>query len=168
VILIAVAAMAIAAPQAGYQVPQPALPPPEPQPAYGTPDASVPFEIINIIKDERTQKEDGTFSLEFETENGIIQSQSGSPGGPEGAVITSGQYSYQSPDGIPIVVKFVADQNGFQPESDVLPVAPAFPHSIPEYVLEQIDFAAKEDAARAAAEAAERSAAPSQTYSQPQ
>ena len=35
-------------------------------------------------------------------------------------------------------VKFVADENGFQPESSILPQAPAFPHEIPQFVLEQV------------------------------
>lgn len=46
----------------------------------------------------------------------------------------------------------MADENGFQPESDVLPVAPEFPHEIPQFVLDQIAKAAEEDAAEAANE----------------
>lgn len=61
-------------------------------------------------------------------------------------------YRYTAPDGTPIEVKFVADENGFQPESSVLPVAPEFPHEIPQFVLDQISKAAAEDAADAAAE----------------
>lgn len=43
-------------------------------------------------------------------------------------------------------MKFVANENGFQPQSDLLPVAPEFPHPIPDFVLEQIAFAAQQDA----------------------
>lgn len=57
--------------------------------------------------------------------------------------------SYTSPDGTLVEVKFVADENGYQPESDKLPVAPVFPHPIPQFVLDQIKKAAEEDAARA-------------------
>lgn len=56
--------------------------------------------------------------------------------------------SYTAPDGTPVRVKFVADENGYQPQSDLLPVAPEFPHEIPQYVLDQIAFAAQEEAAR--------------------
>lgn len=49
----------------------------------------------------------------------------------------------------------MADENGFQPQSDVLPVAPEFPHEIPQFVMDQIEFARQEDAARAQAEASE-------------
>lgn len=49
-------------------------------------------------------------------------------------------------------MKFVANENGFQPESDLLPVAPEFPHVIPDFVLKQIAFAAEQDARRARGE----------------
>ena len=55
-------------------------------------------------------------------------------------------YSFTFPDGSPYELKFVADENGFQPESALLPVAPAFPHPIPDFVLEQIERARLEDA----------------------
>lgn len=55
-------------------------------------------------------------------------------------------YRYTAPDGTPVQVKFVANENGFQPQSDLLPVAPEFPHPIPDFVLAQIAFAAQQDA----------------------
>jgi len=58
-------------------------------------------------------------------------------------------FRYTAPDGTPVVVKYVADENGFQPQSDLLPVAPEFPHPIPQFVLDQIAFAAEEDARNA-------------------
>lgn len=57
--------------------------------------------------------------------------------------------SYTAPDGTLVEMKFVANENGFQPESSLLPVAPEFPHPIPQFVLDQIAFAAEQDAARA-------------------
>ena len=80
------------------------------------------------------------------------------------------------PDGEEFSLKFVANENGFQPESDFLPVAPAFPHPIPDFVLEQIEKARLEDeaAAREAAQSARSNSyappppPPSNTYGSPQ
>ncbi|KAK8388566.1 hypothetical protein O3P69_020509 [Scylla paramamosain] len=63
----------------------------------------------------------------------------------EGAIAKAGHFSYTAPDGTPVSLKFVANEHGFQPESDLLPVAPEFPHPIPQYVLDQIARAAEED-----------------------
>ncbi|XP_045593215.1 cuticle protein AMP1A-like [Procambarus clarkii] len=165
VIFAAVAAMAVAAPQ--YSLPD----------TYGAPAASSrsvsvdSVEVVAILRDDRVQEDNGRYSVDVETGNGIVLSQSGSPDGPDGAVVTAGQYSYTAPDGTPVVVKFVADENGYQPQSDLLPVAPEFPHPIPQFVLEQIAFAAEEDAAAARAEGASvraSASAPSTSYGAPQ
>ncbi|XP_045593223.2 cuticle protein AMP1A-like [Procambarus clarkii] len=109
-------------------------------------------EVVPILRDDRVHEEDGRYSFDVETGNGIVLSQSGSPDGPEGTIVKSGSYSYTAPDGTPVHVTFVANENGYQPQSDLLPVAPAFPHPIPQFVLDQIAFAAEEDAARARGE----------------
>ena len=70
-------------------------------------------------------------------------------------------HSYTAPDGTPVHVKFVADENGYQPQSDLLPVAPEFPHPIPQFVLDQIAKAAEEDARRP------KESAPSGSYRAP-
>ncbi|XP_063610592.1 cuticle protein CP14.6-like [Penaeus indicus] len=111
--------------------------------------SSEEVEFVPILKDDRVQEDDGTYSFDFETGNGISFSQAGSPDGDEDAVIKAGEYSYTAPDGTEIRLRFVADDNGFQPEGDHLPVAPEFPHPIPQFVLDQIAKAAEEDAARA-------------------
>ena len=76
-------------------------------------------------------------------------------------------YSYTAPDGTPVHVQYVADENGFQPQSDLLPVAPAFPHPIPQFVLDQIAFAAEEDARKAREEQRQAPAAPRSLYGLP-
>ncbi|KAK8388485.1 hypothetical protein O3P69_020465 [Scylla paramamosain] len=158
-IIAALAAVAVAAPQ--YTIP-------EPKSTYGSPAASARddsyemVEVVPILRDDRVMEEDGRYSVDVETGNGITLSQSGTPEGPDGSVIKAGRYSYTAPDGTLVEVKFVADENGFQPESPLLPVAPEFPHEIPQFVLDQIAFAAEEDAARARAEASEV-----QSYSKP-
>ncbi|KAK3874680.1 hypothetical protein Pcinc_020390 [Petrolisthes cinctipes] len=99
-----------------------------------------------ILRDDRVREDDGRYNFEVETANGITISQSGSPEGDAGAVTKSGHFSYISPEGIEVKLKFVANENGFQPESDLLPVAPEFPHPIPQFVLDQIAFAEQQRA----------------------
>merc|ERR1712198_370121 len=94
------------------------------------------FENIPILRNELIMEEDGTHNFEVETGNGIVISRSGDSDGDMQGVI-----SFTHPDRTPFRMTFVADENGFQPESDALPVAPAFPHPIPEFVLDQIRFA---------------------------
>ncbi|KAK8740173.1 hypothetical protein OTU49_003078, partial [Cherax quadricarinatus] len=121
-----------------------------PQDSYRAPhQESREDEVVPILRDERVHDEDGKFNFEIETGNGISISQAGLPDDDSGAVIKAGKYSYTAPDGTLVEVKFVADENGFQPHSDHLPVAPEFPHPIPQFVLDQIIKAAAEDAARA-------------------
>ncbi|XP_071516398.1 cuticle protein AM1159-like [Panulirus ornatus] len=124
-----------------------------PQLSYSAPTlASSEEDVVPILKDERVHEQDGKFTVDVETGNGIRLSHAGSPNTDTGAVIQAGQYSYTAPDGTEVALKFVANENGYQPESPLLPVAPAFPHPIPQFVLDQIAFAAAEDAARARAQ----------------
>ncbi|XP_063587195.1 cuticle protein AMP1A-like [Penaeus indicus] len=109
-------------------------------------------ENVAILRDDRLIDDEGKYNFDFETANGISVSESGTPVGEDGAINSAGSFSYTAPDGTPVHVEFVADERGFQPQSDLLPVAPEFPHPIPDFVLEQIAFAAEEDAARARGE----------------
>ncbi|XP_071516410.1 cuticle protein AMP1A-like [Panulirus ornatus] len=129
--------------------------------AAAAPDYTSHSREAAILRDDRVIEDDGTYNFNMESSNGIVVSESGAPGA-EGAIASSGYFSYTSPEGVPVHVKFVADANGFQPESDLLPVAPAFPHPIPQFVLDQIAFAAEEDAARARGKSA-----PSGSYGSP-
>ena len=90
----------------------------------------------------------GAHSSDFEAGNGIVFTMSGSEGATGGANIV-GSYSYTQDDGSLAEVKYVANENGFQPESSLLPVAPAFPHPIPQFVRDQIEFARIEDERKA-------------------
>ncbi|XP_042880018.1 cuticle protein AMP1A-like [Penaeus japonicus] len=96
-------------------------------------------------------EDDGRYNFEMETANGIEMAESGSHG-LEGAINSAGSFSYTAPDGSDIHLQYVADENGFQPQGDHLPVAPEFPHPIPQFVLDQIAFAAEEDARKSRGE----------------
>ncbi|KAL7638716.1 UNVERIFIED_CONTAM: hypothetical protein RMT77_010249 [Armadillidium vulgare] len=107
------------------------------------------LKIVEILRDDRVHPEEGKYSFDIETADGIVRSESGGPldieNNPTGQ---QGSYSFTFPNGEVFDLKFVADQNGFQPESKWLPVAPEFPHPIPQFVLDQIEKAAREDAER--------------------
>merc|ERR1739838_902160 len=122
-------------------------------PAARSLDSDESFEIIPILREESILEEDGTHNFEFESANGIVRSESGDSYGNK-----QGSISFTRPDGTPFYMTFVADENGFQPQSDALPVAPAFPHPIPQFVLDQIEFARLEDEAAARAAASSPSA----------
>lgn len=67
--------------------------PPETHAAPAASARSEFVEVVPILRDERVHSEDGSYSYVVETGNGIAMSQSGSPTGPEGAVIKAGEYS---------------------------------------------------------------------------
>ncbi|XP_071540371.1 cuticle protein AMP1A-like [Panulirus ornatus] len=110
---------------------------------------SVSLEVARILTDDRTMADDGSsYAFNFDTENGISQQEAGAAitsGSAEGAVAQSGSISFTLPDGQQFEMTYVADEGGFQPESSFLPVAPAFPHEIPQFVLDQIEKARRED-----------------------
>ncbi|XP_042870902.1 cuticle protein AM/CP1114-like [Penaeus japonicus] len=110
------------------------------------PFAAPPVAILR--SDQHTPNEDGAHSFDFEAENGIEFHVSGSQGATGGAN-SIGDWSYPLPDGSTAEFKFVANENGYQPESSLLPVAPAFPHPIPDFVMRQIEFAEQQRAAEA-------------------
>ncbi|XP_042894017.1 cuticle protein AM1199-like [Penaeus japonicus] len=132
------------------------------------PHASSPVQQVPIIRDERVHPAaDGTYSFDVETGDGVTRHESGGPGGAQ-----QGTVSFTFPDGQVFNLQFVADANGYQPQSPFLPVAPAFPHPIPAHALEQIERGRLEHEARARENQRQSSsqgqAAPSRQYGQPQ
>ena len=106
---------------------------------------------IAILRDDRVYpSEAGDFTSDTETEDGIIITQSGYGSGPDGAVEKQGTVEFTLPDGQLFELRYVADaEGGYQPQSEFLPVAPEFPHPIPQFVLDQIAKAQAEDEAEA-------------------
>ncbi|XP_071521448.1 cuticle protein AMP4-like [Panulirus ornatus] len=99
--------------------------------------------VAIVHSEQHHPDETGAHSFDFAAENGIKVHISGSQG-EDGGANSIGSWSYPLAHGGVAELKFVADENGFQPESDLLPVAPAFPHPIPQFVLDQIAFAEEE------------------------
>ncbi|XP_027211301.1 cuticle protein AMP1A [Penaeus vannamei] len=94
----------------------------------------------SIIKNVRFEPDDdGHYEFEIETSDGIRRSETGSQTGPESQTI-EGVISFTLPDGTPFKMTFVADENGFRPQSSLLPVAPPMPaHSLRQLRLAALD-----------------------------
>ncbi|KAK8745506.1 hypothetical protein OTU49_000225, partial [Cherax quadricarinatus] len=93
------------------------------------------------LVDERHDNGDGNFNFKFETSNGINEERVGTPGS-EGQSNMQGSIRFTFPDGTPAYIVYVADENGYRPESDLLPKA----HPLPPHAIEQIRIAEEQRA----------------------
>ncbi|KAJ8920792.1 hypothetical protein NQ315_004933 [Exocentrus adspersus] len=106
-------------------------------PTYNLPQGRV----IAILRQESNAAPDGRhYEYSYETENGIAAQETGDviANVPEAPLAATGAFQYTSPEGVPVQVSYVADENGFQPVGDVLPTPPPVPIAIAravEYVL---------------------------------
>ncbi|XP_042892982.1 cuticle protein AMP1A-like [Penaeus japonicus] len=94
------------------------------------------------VLDEREDRGDGNFRYAFQTSNGISSSNVGTPGS-EGQSNMQGSFSFPLPEGGFAEFNFIADENGYQPSSDLLPVGPP----PPEHVYELLRIADEQRAA---------------------
>merc|ERR1711955_25213 len=99
-------------------------------------------EPIAILRQDNSGVVGAVFQHEFEAENGIIQAKAGAEGS-AGQSNLQGSYSVPLEDGSLGTVTYVADENGYQPQSDLLPVAPA----LPQHVIQMLEFVAAQQAA---------------------
>lgn len=95
VVLFVVAAVALAVPQ--------------------SPDSSA--ETLRFTSDVGPE----SYAYEYETSNSIKANQAGQlkQVGTEQAINVQGQFSYNAPDGTPIQLSYVADENGYQPQVSI-------------------------------------------------
>ncbi|CAL4134395.1 unnamed protein product, partial [Meganyctiphanes norvegica] len=94
--------------------------------------------VATILRDDREGPDaSGYYSFNVDTSDGIRRQEQGQGSGPNGAVVQQGSYSFTFPDGTPAEFSFVADENGFQPVSNLLPT----PHPLPAHAIAQIEFA---------------------------
>lgn len=73
---------------------------------------------------------DGTYNYRYESSNGIAASENGL-----GGYSSGGSAQWISPEGIPILLRYEADANGYRAFGDHLPTA----HPIPDYILKSIE-----------------------------
>ncbi|XP_043222693.1 adhesive plaque matrix protein-like [Amphibalanus amphitrite] len=108
-----------------------------PAPSYGHSS----YKPIAILGQEDVHPGDGTYSSKFSTENGIYRSETGVPvpgygknayGEAEDLYRQEGSWSYTNGYGEEVKVAFVADENGYQPSSDILPTPVPTEYPTPE------------------------------------
>ncbi|KAJ8979026.1 hypothetical protein NQ317_003129 [Molorchus minor] len=87
---------------------------------------------IKILRQSQDISPDGTYQWLYETENGIAAQEQGGLKtiGNEQGTAAQGSFQYTSPEGIPIALTYVADENGFQPQGSHLPTPPPIPAQI--------------------------------------
>lgn len=107
---------------------------------------------IPIVRQDADVGFDGSYSQSFESGNGIVVEEHGvlKNAGVKDAEAeeVQGQYSYTAPDGTPILVRYIANENGFVAEGAHLPVAPVdtnvapTPPPIPAAIQRALDWIA--------------------------
>ncbi|XP_017785772.1 PREDICTED: endocuticle structural glycoprotein ABD-4-like [Nicrophorus vespilloides] len=97
-------------------------------------------EEIPIISQESVLEPDGSYRHSYETGDGIKAEVIGELKtiGDETVAVAHGSYSYPAEDGKTYQVSYVADENGYQPIGDHLPVAP----EIPAIIKKSLDYLA--------------------------
>ncbi|KAF9798820.1 hypothetical protein SFRURICE_020384 [Spodoptera frugiperda] len=109
-----------------------------------TPSPVAPVAVARVVADARNAQTlkygnevnpDGSYNYFYETDNGIAAQEQGTPrnfGGnpPVAPSVAQGSFSWTSPEGQPIVISYVADENGYQPSGNAIPTAPPVPAQI--------------------------------------
>ncbi|KAJ2946973.1 hypothetical protein O0L34_g16319 [Tuta absoluta] len=93
-----------------------------------------PGQQIPILRQTQDANPDGSYQWSYETGNGIAAQEQGylkNPGVKDAeAQVAQGSFSYTSPEGIPITITYIADENGFRAEGAHLPTPPPIPQAI--------------------------------------
>lgn len=95
------------------------------------------FAAEGLVSFEQTSNVDGSFRYAYETDAGVKVAEQGVQkiDGDKQTLAVAGSYSYTAPDGSIVQLTYVADENGFQPTGDHLPVPPAVPELIQRALL---------------------------------
>ncbi|XP_069674223.1 endocuticle structural glycoprotein SgAbd-2-like [Periplaneta americana] len=123
VLVLALAAAVFAAPQRGG-VPQP---------------SGRAAQTAAILRQANDIEDNGSYKFSYETENGIAVQEEGtikSLGQQGEAAVVQGAFAFTSPEGYPVKVTYIADENGFRAEGAHLPTSPP----IPDYILRALDY----------------------------
>jgi len=106
-----------------------------PAPAYHAPAAyrAGSEGAARIVAQDADIAPDGSYHYAYQTENGISGSEAGTPkllGPQQGGESVQGNFAYTSPEGVPVQINYVADENGFRAEGPSVPQPPPVPAAI--------------------------------------
>lgn len=76
-----------------------------------------------ILKLEQDVNAEG-FQIKLELDNHVHREEVGDVHG------SKGSFGWVAPDGTKVELSYVADENGYQPQSDLLPTSPPIPEAI--------------------------------------
>lgn len=93
--------------------------------AYVAASGSTADDVHAEIKQLKSDVREDGFDFVLDTSNSIHEDASGDVHGN-----IHGSYEYDSPEGEHIKVSYVADENGFHPDSAALPTSPPVPAAI--------------------------------------
>ncbi|XP_062549825.1 cuticle protein CP14.6-like [Armigeres subalbatus] len=99
-------------------------------------DHYVEHKHIPIVHSEFAQSNDGKFRYAYESGNGIVVQEEGlvkNYGNKDHEMnVAQGSYSYVDPNGVPVSVSYIADENGFQVQGSHIPTPPPLPKELVE------------------------------------
>ncbi|XP_073980092.1 endocuticle structural glycoprotein SgAbd-2-like [Rhodnius prolixus] len=106
-----------------------------PRPGSVAGPTAVPSQVTyaRILRQEQDTQFDGSFNYAYETENGINGQASGllkNAGREDEAISVEGTFSWTSPEGVPITITYIADEDGYRAQGDAIPTPPPIPDAI--------------------------------------
>lgn len=84
-----------------------------------------------MFLNEQEVRNDGGYNYRFDTTNGISANENGVAG-----FALGGSVQWLSPENIPILLTYTADEHGYHPQGAHLPTPPP----IPDYILKSIEL----------------------------
>ncbi|XP_017785775.1 PREDICTED: endocuticle structural glycoprotein SgAbd-2-like [Nicrophorus vespilloides] len=100
-------------------------------------------EQATILSQNAEINPDGSYKYDYQTSNGIAAQEQGvlkNAGSKDGeSEEVQGSYQYTAPDGTPVKIQYVANEFGFQPQGDLLPVGPT-PPPVPAAILKALEW----------------------------
>ncbi|XP_042222823.1 cuticle protein AM1159-like [Homarus americanus] len=110
--------------------------------AMAAPQLQQGLPVVQVLRDERQQDDNGNFNYALETDNGIYMAASGVQGS-QGQINIEGSYRLPDNEGGFQEVRYVANEFGVQAQSPLLPT----PHPLPAHVQELLRIAEEQRAA---------------------